>query len=304
MSYTQNASYYMDLDIIDFCRRTKYGNRPSRFFSFRFETISTPIFRHGPPSIDDIRQGGARDCIFLSLLSSFVYNTTNNYRRAQLWDWKEKFTTIENLIEDSPNFVYINDKSNGRRYRIRKVLPRGRNIRVSNYSRSRTWVRFLEIFLHMMHTSPDNKTFAPAPAQGFFKFCGFNVPEDESCVNIVPLKEMKSLDDYLKISPVAVARSATMHGNQEKFGIFSNHAYGVLDVNTQRRTVTLFNPLRKEPGFVGLFGFKEKSVCFTLNWEDFKKCQFSKIFSPKNDGFSHFHNVMDTDSLSSDGDDF
>jgi hypothetical protein len=154
----------------------------------------------------------------------------------------------------------------------------------------------------MKHTPPENRTFSPVPAHGFFKLFGFIVPEYSNCIVQDPIQRIKSLDDYLKIGPVAVSRNSRAHGNQEKFGIYSDHAYGVLDINIKENTVTLFNPLLKEPGFMGFFGYGDKAKCFTLSWPEFLRCRFSTVFSPKNDGYSNTHS--DLSSYSDTEDDF
>jgi hypothetical protein len=67
MNIIRNSSSFQELNVIEFCREKHFFNRIDPLFDCRFENIQTPIFRHGPPSINDISQGGAKDCIFLSL---------------------------------------------------------------------------------------------------------------------------------------------------------------------------------------------------------------------------------------------
>ncbi len=216
---------------------------------FGWENISTKLIR-SEPSVKDINQGSAKDCILLSLLASYLHN----WKR---WNRPDPRT----LIWEDQNKVFITDMGENKTFRIRKALPRGRHIYQStDYSRSRAWVRFLELYVHCWY-----EQIAPAPIRAIYSIFGFT-KESETNFEYTDMKT-KSITDYkskLDQGPVFLSSMNPLARNMS--GVYGGHAYGILDIDTNTQSCTLFNSLPHDSSMSGYFGSKVGT--FTLPWSE------------------------------------
>ncbi|MCP3968309.1 MAG: hypothetical protein GY750_15640 [Lentisphaerae bacterium] len=254
MFYRQPGNHQFTLNNIAFYSEKRMG--------LGVERIRTPLFE-SIPSLPDISQCFAKDCIFLSLLSSTLSIKQGVY-----------FTTI---MHADTTHVYIMDKRRGKVYRMQKVLPRGRHFGAGGYSRSKCWVRFLEVFMHMRWQAGDYR-FKPASITSIFSLMGIDT-SDIGTSQAFPSYGNISVTDLIRNSlqnqlPISVSYYPGKRVPHK--GIYPSHTYGVLGIDERREKVFFFNPLA-HGSKSGLFYLSRFRYKFELSFKETNE-QFEYIF--------------------------